>query len=450
MNIRTSVKKVIPKKLFQQIEPLGHKSEAILLHSLNAWPFRGLKVIGVTGTNGKTTTAYMIHKILVNCGIKCGLMTTVGFGVGNNIRPQVAHMTSVSVPELIKRVKEMRRQKIEWLVLETTSHALAQNRTWGVPYSIAVMTNLTHEHLDYHGSFEAYRAAKIRLFQMTNANKSGLRLGIVNADDSNAKYFSDAIEKVMSYGLKKGQLIAENIQSTPLGSQFDATINGHKMTFSCPLPGSFNVSNALAAIQVGLALKLDPDQIKSGLANLTAVEGRMTKVDLGQDFGVIVDYAHTPDSFAKLFADLRPLIKGKLIVVFGSAGRRDEAKRAEQGRIAGEYADEIIITEEDDRDMDGQAIMDEIAAGAESVGKIRGRNLFLEHNRRDAIQLAIDRASSGDCVLLLGKGHEKDILRNGPRAAELRHLQQDDHDPQRVIEFPWDEIVEAEKAINKK
>jgi UDP-N-acetylmuramoyl-L-alanyl-D-glutamate--2,6-diaminopimelate ligase len=175
------------------------------------------------------------------------------------------------------------------------------------------------------------------------------------------------------------------------------------------LPGSFNIYNALAAVCVGQAIGLKKEQIEKGIASLKAVEGRMTSIDEGQPFSVVVDYAHTPDSFEKLFKDLKPVVKGKLIVLFGSAGRRDEAKRAVQGELAGKYADEVVITEEDDRDMDGLAIMDQIAEGAEKSGKKRDKNLFLIHDRTGAINFALRRAKSkDDTVLLLGKGHEKD------------------------------------------
>jgi UDP-N-acetylmuramoyl-L-alanyl-D-glutamate--2,6-diaminopimelate ligase len=173
----------------------------------------------------------------------------------------------------------------------------------------------------------------------------------------------------------------------------------------------------------------------------------MTRLNEGQDFSVIVDYAHTPDSFEKLFKDIKLVVKGKLIVLFGSAGRRDESKRAAQGKLAGQYADEVVVTEEDDRDMDGPAIMDQIASGAESAGKRRNKDLFLVHDRAQAIAFAIERAKKDDVVLLLGKGHEKNILRNGPKAVELRHLRQDDDNPDRVAEHPWDEIAIAREAL---
>ncbi|MEK7603370.1 MAG: UDP-N-acetylmuramoyl-L-alanyl-D-glutamate--2,6-diaminopimelate ligase [Patescibacteria group bacterium] len=447
MGIRSLIKKLIPKSLFGKIEPLGHLIEAVLLHAVNGFPMRGLKVIGVTGTNGKTSTSFMIHRMLVESGYKAGLMSTVAYGVGNDIHQQVAHMTSVSVPELIKRVKQMKSEGMDWLVLETTSHALAQSRVWGVPFNIAVLTNLTHEHLDYHGSFENYRDAKRKLFQLTNKNKRGMRLGIVNAEDENSEFFQSDIANVQSYGLNTGDIRAQNLKLTSGGSRYLAKIGDDEYKIDCHLPGSFNVANSLAAVLVGRAVGLTKGQIQKGIAALRGVEGRMERIDEGQDFEVIVDYAHTPDSFEKLFKDLKPVTTGRLIVTFGSAGRRDEAKRAVQGELAGKYADVIVVTEEDDRDIDGQEIMNQIAEGAKRAGKVEGKDLFLVHDRVDAIQFAINHAKRGDIVLLLGKGHEKDILRNGPKAAELRHLQQDDHNPDRVIEFPWNEVQTTRKLL---
>ncbi len=426
MNVRRLVKMFIPRGLFRWVEPYGHLAEAMVFNALNGFPARGMKVIGVTGTNGKTTTSFMIHRMLHEAGIKAGLMTTVAYGVGDDIRPQVQHMTNVSVPELMKRLKWMKAQGIEWLVLETTSHALAQNRVWGVPYQVAVMTNVTHEHLDYHGTFEKYRDAKRKLFKI--ASKRGLRAGIINAEDESAELFVHDIANPLTYGIKDGDLRAHNVKLTPGGARYAARIGDDEYRVECHIPGSFNVYNSLAAAAVGRTLGLTKDQVERGIAALSAVEGRMTRIDEGQDFDVIVDFAHTPDSFEKLFKDLRPVVQGKLICMFGSAGRRDEAKRAIQGRLAGEYCDEVVVTEEDDRDVDGVAIMNQIAEGAESAGKVREQNLFLVHDRTEAIKFAIDRAGKGDTVLLLGKGHEKTIER-----ADGEHS--------------WDEIATARDAV---
>lgn len=430
MNLRAVVKKFIPTEVFKKIEPYGHLAEAVLLNILNGFPARGMKVIGVTGTNGKTTTSFLIHKMLVNSGIKAGLMTTVAYGVNDDIRPQIHHMTNVGVPELMKRLKWMRGQGIEWLVLETTSHGLAQNRVWGIPYSVAVMTNVTHEHLDYHGTFERYRNAKRKMFQMCNRNTGGLMNGVINAEDESADLFKSDISNAITYGIKAGDLRAEAVKLAPSGVSYTAKIAGEQYQIECKIPGSFNVYNSLAAVAVGRALGLGKDQIEQGIAALEGVEGRMTRINEGQNFDVIVDFAHTPDSFEKLFKDLKPVVKGKLIALFGSAGRRDEAKRGVQGELAGKYCDEVIVTEEDDRDVDGMEILKQIAAGAQRSGKTVGTNLFLVHDRTEAIKFAVGRAKAGDTLLLLGKGHEKTIER-----ADGEHK--------------WDEIGTTRQALKE-
>lgn len=428
--MRSGVKKIIPTGLFSVIEPYGHLLEAAAINTINGFPARGLKVIGVTGTNGKTSTCFMIHRMLHEAGFKVGLMTTVSYGVGLNIKPQIHHMTNVSVPELMQRLKWMKAEGVEWLVLETTSHALAQNRVFGVPYSVAVMTNVTHEHLDYHKTFERYRDAKRKLFKLANKNKKGLQLGVINAEDPSAALFKRDIKNPITYGVNSGDIRAVNVHLAPSGVSYEAHIADHNYNIHCNLPGSFNVYNSLAAVCVGHSLGLSKEQVEQGIAALTGVEGRMTRITEGQDFDVIVDFAHTPDSFEKLFKDLRPVVKGKLIVMFGSAGRRDEAKRAVQGELAGKYCDEVIITEEDDRDVDGQAIMNQIASGAERAGKERNKNLFLVHDRTEAITFSMANAKAGDTVLLLGKGHEKTIERaNG--------------------ENSWDEIGTAKTAASR-
>lgn len=426
--IRKAVKALIPRSAFKKVEPYGHLGEAVLLNARAGFPARGMNVIGITGTNGKTTTSFMVHRMLTEAGIKTGLMTTVAYGVGGDIKPQVQHMTTVPVPLLMKRLKAMKGQGIEWLVLETTSHALAQYRVWGVPYSVAVMTNLTHEHLDYHGTFERYRDAKVKLFKLVGSNKKGLRTGIVNAEDPNADYFAREVPKAIRYGVGEGDLRAEGLKTTPTGSTFTAVSGNRRIPVEVHLPGRFNVSNALAAAGVGIALGLTDEQISRGISALKTVEGRMNTLETGTDFSVIIDFAHTPDSFEKLLPEVKAVTKGRLITVFGSAGRRDESKRAIQGALAGKFSDVVVVTEEDDRDVNGLAIMDQIAHGAEREGKVRDKDLFLVHDRTEAIRYAVGLAKAGDTVLLLGKGHEKTIER-----ADGEH--------------PWDEAAAAREAI---
>ena len=330
------------------------------------------------------------------------------------------------------------------LVLEVTSHALVQFRTMGIPISIAVMTNITHEHLDYHGTFEAYLQAKLKLFKQAARNKQGLRLGIINADDDNAAVFSDAVPNVAAYSLDpaSGPKVAhpEKLKLTPSGSSYQMVIEDEHYNITCKLPGSFNVSNSLAAALVGRALGLDKQVIERGIAALEGVEGRMTRIDEGQSFDVIVDFAHTPDSFEKLFADTKPVVKGRLITLFGSAGRRDEAKRYTQGEIAGRYSDIIYITEEDDRDIDGNQIMAQIAEGAERSGKVVDKDVHLLLDRETALRTALTSAKKGDTVMLLGKGHEKTIER-----AEGSGGTKDHNNPWEVHD--WDEIALTRKIL---
>jgi UDP-N-acetylmuramoyl-L-alanyl-D-glutamate--2,6-diaminopimelate ligase len=430
---RKIVKSLIPRDLFKSVEPYGHWAEAILWNVVEGFPARGLKVIGVTGTDGKTTTSTMIYTMLNEAGIKTGLMTTIGFGTPEHWRDNKVHMTTMPTRPMLKRIKALKAEGIEWLVLETTSHALAQNRVWGIPYSVGVFTNLTHEHLDYHGTFERYREAKVRLFKLVAANANGLRTGIVNADDPSAPYFAAAGTKVIRYGIRQNQveLQAKNVVSGANGSEYDVTYEGKPMHVTVKLPGSFNVYNSMAAAAAGLAIGLAPEQVVQGIAALGTVKGRMNQIDEGQDFGVIVDFAHTPESFEKVLSAMKDLTQKRLIVVFGSAGRRDESKRGKQGVSAGKWADLVVVTEEDDRDVDGMKIMQQIADGAMKSGKKLDKDLFLVHDRTKAIEFAVAQAKTGDMVMFLGKGHEATI--EGPDG-----------------ERPWDEIAVVRAALRER
>ena len=418
---------MIPTRLFGAIEPYGHLVESMLYASKYGYPGKKLRVIGVTGTNGKTTTSFMIHRMLTEAGYKVGLMTTVANGIGNDITPQIAHMTTVSAPKLQKQLSEFAKANVDFVVLETTSHALAQYRVYGVNYEIAVLTNITHEHLDYHRTFERYVDAKKRLF--TLANKNTQAFGVVNADDPSADKFIESIKQAVTYGTKAGELRASTLELSADGSHYKIESGDQPYSITCHIPGEFNVYNSLATVAVGRHLGLSREQIEQGIAALKSVEGRMNTIDEGQDFTVVIDFAHTPDSFERLLSDLRKYTKGKLVVLFGSAGRRDEAKRWTQGEIAGKYADEVVLTEEDDRDIDGNLILSQIAEGAERSGKVKDQDMFLVLDRTEAINFAMTRVKSkDDTAVLLGKGHEKTIERADG-------------------EDPWDEAETTRQAI---
>ncbi len=421
----SKIKKAIEKVPFYDSLVLPyHMGKSLVAATTHGFPGRKLRVIGVTGTNGKTTTCFMIWKMLNEAGHKTGLMTTVAWGGVSgrekDLHEQVEHMTTVSPKMLNQRIREIKKAGAEFLVLEVTSHALAQYRTLGVPIEIAVMTNVTHEHLDYHKTFERYRDAKRKLF------KKG-KFGVINADDPSCDYFKKDIQKYATYGIKHGENVARNVKMGISRTKYSCG----DINMELKMPGIFNIYNSLAAICVGKRLGLTDEQIKNGIAALNGVEGRTTSFDLGQNFGVMIDYAHTPDAFEKLLPDIKKATKGRLIVMFGSAGgRRDPSKREPQGEIAGKYADIVVLTEEDDRDTPGMEILEQIAVGARKSGKKDDKDLFFELNRPKAIALALSMAKKDDTVLFLGKGHEKTIERAGG-------------------EEPYYEPDEIEKALKK-
>jgi len=448
--MRKLIKKLIPRSVFRKIEPYGHWAEAIIENAIYGFPAKDLKVIGVTGTAGKTTVCTLLTHMLRESGYNVAMMTTVAIDYGDCQGPvhNATRMTSVGSLKLLQAIKKMRANNVEWLVLETTSHALAQHRVWGVPYSVVAFTNLTHDNVDYHGSFENYRKAKLMLFQQCNRNKKGLRVGVVNADDPSGQMFADAIAHPITYGLRSGDLCASDVQQSPTQSSLKARIGDEEYDITSQLPGTFNIYNCLAAIGVARAVGLDKAQIERSIASLQNVEGRMNSIDEGQDFGVIVDYACTPDSFEQVFAAVKPIAKGRVITVFGSAGRRDELKRPIQGEIAGKNSDIVILTEEDDRDQDGMKILEDIAVGVEKAGKVRDQNEFLVHEREAAVQKAIDLAQKDDLVLLLGKGEETVIITNKPGFTPTPgHVYNESTD---AIKRDYNETAAARAALKKR
>jgi UDP-N-acetylmuramoyl-L-alanyl-D-glutamate--2,6-diaminopimelate ligase len=409
-----------------------HFAQAFAAATKYDYPASGMTVIGVTGTNGKSTTVNMIFQMLKSAGKKVGLMSTVNWGSWQNIREETMHMTTASPRLLNHRIAELRDEGVEYLVLEVSSHALSQNRIFGIPIAIAVMTNVTHEHLDYHRTFARYLAAKEKLFQAA-------KFGVVNFDDPNAAGFLRAVPDAVTYGMNGGDLLARRAKLDPRGVEYFVKVDQDlakrfgdqpgKLHIKTQIPGEFNISNSLAATAVGLKLGLRNQEIEQGIYDLTSVNGRMNRIDEGQKFTVIMDYAHTPDAFAKLFHSVKP--KGRTIVVFGSAGgHRDPSKREPQGEIAGEHADIVVLTEEDDRETPGTEILDQIATGAEKAGKVREKDLFLIGNRTEAIRFAFQKAQPNDLVLLLGKGHERTIER-----ADGEH--------------PWNEEQTARQELKK-
>ncbi len=434
-----SLKKKLEELSFYNsaVKPL-HFFRAVFAAVGAGFPGKKLRVIGVTGTNGKTTTCFMIWKMLNEAGYKTGLMTTVAWGgVGKKkLHDELNHMTTVDSKTLNRRIKKIRDAGAKFLVLEVTSHAMEQFRTLGVPIEIAVWTNLTHEHLDYHKTIENYRKAKCKLFKKA-------KFGVINADDKSSRAFISASKDYITYGIKNGKMRAKDIKMGVFGSKYSCG----DINVKVKIPGKFNIYNSLAAVCVGEKLGLSKEEIEEGIFALESVEGRMNLIDEGQDFSVIVDYAHTPDALEKVFEAI-PEVSGRVISVHGGAGRRDESTRAERGEILGKNSDFVIITEDDSRDEDPEKIARKFIKGAEKAGKILGRDLAVDLDRESAIRAAIRLAKKGDLVLILGKGHEKTILRaEGPVEFEdTKVARKALREKVRAIEIRKEALEKARKA----
>ncbi len=408
-------------------------------------PSRSLGVIGVTGTDGKSSTVFFIAQLLSLLGRRAGFLSTVSFQTAEEIVKNPFRQSTPEASEIHGMLRDMVDTGKEYAVVEATSHGLSarNNRLGDVAFDVAVLTNITHEHLEFHGTFERYRSDKANLFRSLSPGTEKTekrhpvtgtplpipRFGVVNADDPSAAYVRACCRiPVYSYGLAPAaDVTARSVQSDMSGTCFTLSDRTRGAPARIGIPGPFWVENALAAcLTVARILEVDPLSLAPLVSKLRGVRGRMERVDLGQPFTVIVDYAHTPGAFEKLFPWVRSTTRGRITAVFGSAGERDKAKRPMQGDAASRHCDTLVVTDEDPRGEDRVQILEQIAAGC--PGRTRGEDLFLVPDRPEAIRLAFQRAAPGDVVLLLGKGHEGSIIGpSGPAA--------------------WDERTEAEKAL---
>jgi UDP-N-acetylmuramoyl-L-alanyl-D-glutamate--2,6-diaminopimelate ligase len=406
-------------------------------------PSRELAVVGVTGTEGKSTTVYLIYQLLELAGFRSGFFSTVMSDTGRGEEPNPEHQTTPEAPAVQRMLASMRDSGLGYAVVEASSHGLSPrtNRLGDVDFDVGVMTNVTREHLEFHGSWEQYRDDKANLFRAIGLERgprasgaraggnAGLaapksiggrevpRFGVVNADDASCEYFRAAtsfpLRSFSATGAAGADLRAVGLAVDPAGESFTIVEkrSGDELRHRAriELPGAFNVGNALASLLVvsGLTGTALGDLVPL-LPRLRPVKGRMTAVDRGQPFEVIVDYAHTPSSFQTIFPPLRARVKGRMICVFGSGGERDVEKRPRQGRIAADWCDVVILADEDPREEDPMALLEEIAAGCPDL--VRGERLHLIPDRRAAIRKAFSLARPGDLVALLGKGHENSII----------------------------------------
>lgn len=395
-------------------------------------PSRRLKVAGVTGTDGKTTTTHMAEHVLQTSGVMAGAMSTVSFTESGRETDNLSGQTTIEAPEVQAWLARMMEAGVGYAVIETTSHALVQERVRACDFDVAAFTNVGHDHLDYHPSWDAYLEAKARLIDLTaNAADKGIeKTAVLNRDDpSYERLARRPISRRWSYGLTTAaDLHPLDLRVTGTGSQFRMMTPVGETEVSLHVPARFNIYNALCAAGVCLALGVPLESVGTGLAGFEGVRGRLEPVDLGQDFRVFIDFAHSAGALASALAELRPFTPGRLIVVFGSTARSDH-DRPGMGRAAAEFADFFIITTDDPLQQDPVDIARDVQEGVE--GKAPGLDYEIVIDRRAAIRRAIELARPGDCVLLAGKGHERTMrMASGSE--------------------PWDERAEAEAAIKER
>jgi UDP-N-acetylmuramoyl-L-alanyl-D-glutamate--2,6-diaminopimelate ligase len=406
-----------------------------------AWydhPARQLIMIGVTGTDGKTTTTNLIYKVLETVGIGAGMITSVNAVIGERILDTGLHVTTPDALEIQGYLAEMVSAGLTHCVLETTSHGLAQHRVSACDFDVGVVTNITHEHLDYHGSYEAYREAKSQLFaSLTHSHPktmAPLRSAILNRDDPSFSFLRSVTKvREVSYGLSRGADVwADNVEITSTGISFTAKGPWYREAVQSPLVGTYNVQNCLAAFTATVeGLGVPPDRSALGISTLTGVPGRMERIDEGQSFTALVDFAHTPNALKQALRSARGITSGKVIAVFGSAGLRDREKRRLMAEVSLELADLVVLTAEDPRTESLQDILGEMAEGAREKGGQVGVNFWCIEDRGEAIRFAINRADDGDLVIACGKGHEQSMCFG-------------------EVEYPWDDRIAMRAALSER
>ena len=410
-----------------------------------AWerfPSRNLIVIGITGTDGKSSTANILYDVLKTAGLKVGLLSTIKAVIGGAEEPLALHVTTPEAPAVQHYLRRMVKAGLTHVILETTSHALAQHRVTAVAFDIAAVTNITHEHLDYHGSWEAYFAAKASLFERlgdyatAGLKTTGLKTAVLNRDDASYQRLQAIpVPRQLSYAIHHpADIRAANINFTADQTTFEiylAASPTHPIIVSSPLVGEFNIYNMLAATAVARSLGIELDVIKKGLETVAAIDGRMQRIHCGQPFLTIVDFAHTPNALAKAIAAARAMLEpgGRVIAIFGSAGKRDVEKRRLMAAIAARDADLAILTAEDPRTESLDDILTLMAGGCRAQGGVEGKTFWRVPDRGKAIYFALTLARPDDLVLICGKGHEQSICFG-------------------TIEYPWDDRQAARAALD--
>lgn len=418
----------------------SRKALAYLAAAFHGFPARLLSVIGVTGTDGKTTTCNLLHQILKSAGLPTGMISTVNALVGDRALDTGFHVTTPDALDVQSYLLQMVEVGMSHVILEATSHGLSQHRVSACDFDMGVVTNITHEHLDFHGSYDAYQAAKGLLFAAlgeTPEKKSRPHRGaVLNRDDPSFLYLSE-ITKVdfLTYGASKNadirpevvEMTSEGLSFRVVGRDLEGT--PFSLFVSTPLVGEFNLTNCLAAITLARGIMLLPDEtVVAGLASFPGVPGRMEKINIGQDFQALVDFAHTPNALRQALETARKLTQGRVITLFGSAGLRDRLKRRLMAETAAELADFTILTSEDPRSESLNVIVDEMALGLVARGGVEGQTFQRVPDRREAMRVAVQRAKAGDLVIACGKGHEQSMCFG-------------------ETEYPWDDRIAMRAAL---
>jgi len=401
-----------------------HRTKGLAAGARYAFPARGMRVIGVTGTNGKTTTATFIASMLAASGRKVAMATTIQFRLGDQVWTNETHKTTLSPFALQKFLAKAKKEGCQDLVLEVSSHALMQGRVLGIPFHTAVFTNLTPEHLDYHRTMAEYQAAKERLFRKLRRDPE--RIAVVNGDDPAARAFlrhagGDAWVTHVEGGVatplgdlphapRITRLDAVQVATESNATHFTLAWNDARLPVSMQLLGRFNVENAALATAAALANGVAPEIVARVLAEVPVIPGRLEPVDIGQPFRALIDYAVTPDSLEKLYRTLRPITQGRIIAVLGSCGDRDRGKRPVMGKVAAMEADIAIITNEEPYSEDPRSIIDAIVRGVRETDRVEGEQFFVIEDRREAIQYAVDLAAPGDTVVVSGMGNQTSMV----------------------------------------
>jgi len=401
------------------------------------FPGRHMTMIGVTGTDGKTTTSNMIYHILLSAGLRTGIISTVNAVIGDEVVDTGLHVTTPEAPDLQRYLSRMLASGLTHVVLEATSHGLAQHRVTGCEFDIGVVTNITHEHLDYHKTYEAYREAKGRLLTSLSSTQYKMvpspRISVINADDPSFEYLASVTPvRKIAYSIKsEADIWAEDIQHTPSGLHFTAVTSEFRQGVTSKLVGSYNASNILAAMATTvLGLGISPEEAARGIEALEGIPGRAEQIYLGQEFTSIVDFAHTPNALKKILETTRELTRGKVLAVFGSAGLRDRQKRRMMAEVSVGLADLTFLTAEDPRTEALEDILAEMAEAAAGRGGVEGQNFWRIPDRGEALRRAIRMAKPGDVVVSCGKGHEQSMCFG-------------------KVEYPWDDRTAMRAAISE-